>query len=92
MGAQEIINYIVTSEKTPVKLYVKEREGLLLCLTDLLAFMVREPQRCLWRWSESKSVVEPRTRKLLSIYDYRERPSRNSGVPSATHEGRKRTY
>ena len=28
MDAQEIINYIATSEKkTPIKLYVKEREG-----------------------------------------------------------------
>ena len=73
MDAQEIINYIATSKKkTPIKLFVKEREGASVSYGSSRVYGEGASKVVFGDWSELKSVVE--------YFDI-ENDRRNSGVP-----------
>ena len=80
MDAQEIINYIATSEKkTPVKLYVKEREGASVSYGSSRVYGEGTSKVVFGDWSELKSVVEQHA-DAFEYFDI-ENDRRNSGVP-----------
>ena len=80
MDAQEIINYIATSEKkTPIKLYVKECEGASVSYGSSRVYGEGTSKIVLGDWSELKSVVE-QTADAFEYFDI-ENDRRNSGVP-----------
>lgn len=77
MNAQEIINYIATSKKkTPVKLYVKEKEAIdygaakVFGAGDKIVF---------GEWNELKDILEKNRDKIEDIVI--ENDSRNSAIP-----------
>ncbi len=77
MNAQEIINYIATSEKkTPVKLYVKEKESVdygsakVFGVGDKVVF---------GDWKELKPILEQNKDKIADIVIENDR--RNSAIP-----------
>ena len=73
MDAQEIINYIATSKKkTPIKLFVKEREGASVSYGSSRVYGEGASKVVFGDWSELKSVFE--------YFDI-ENDRRNSGVP-----------
>ena len=80
MDAQEIINYIATSEKkTPIKLYVKECEGASVSYGSSRVYGEGTSKIVLGDWSELKSVVEQNA-DAFEYFDI-ENDRRNSGVP-----------
>ena len=80
MDAQEIINYIATSEKkTPIKLYVKEREGASVSYGSSRVYGEGTSKVVFGDWSELKSVVEQNA-DAFEYFDI-ENDRRNSGVP-----------
>ena len=80
MDAQEIINYIATSEKkTPIKLYVKEREGASVSYGFSRVYGEGSSEVVFGDWSELKSVVE-QNEGAFEYFDI-ENDRRNSGVP-----------
>ena len=79
MDAQEIINYIATSEKkTPVKLYVKERENASVFYGSSRVYGEGRSKVVFGDWSELKSVVEQNA-DVFEYFDI-ENDRRNSGV------------
>ena len=77
MTAQEIINYIATAEKkTPVKLYVKEKEPIdygkakVFGASDKIVF---------GDWKELKPIIEANSDKIADIVI--ENDARNSAIP-----------
>jgi 2,3,4,5-tetrahydropyridine-2-carboxylate N-succinyltransferase/tetrahydrodipicolinate N-acetyltransferase len=77
MNAQEIINYIATSEKkTPVKLYVKEKEAV-----DFGAAKVfgAGDKIVFGDWKELKPILEQNADKIEDIVIENDR--RNSAIP-----------
>ena len=80
MDAQEIINYIATSEKkTPIKLFVKEREGASVSYGSSRVYGEGTSKVVFGDWSELKSVVEQNA-DAFEYFDI-ENDRRNSGVP-----------
>lgn len=80
MDAQEIINYIATSEKkTPIKLYVKEREGTSVSYGSSRVYGEGASKVVFGDWSELKSVVGQNA-DAFEYFDI-ENDRRNSGVP-----------
>ena len=77
MNAQEIINYIATAEKkTPVKLYVKEKEPIdfgtakVFGAGDKIVF---------GDWKELGPIIEANSDKIVDIVI--ENDARNSAIP-----------
>jgi len=80
MDAQEIINYIATSKKkTPIKLFVKEREGASVSYGSSRVYGEGASKVVFGDWSELKSVVEQNA-DAFEYFDI-ENDRRNSGVP-----------
>ncbi len=77
MNAQEIINYIATSEKkTPVKLYVKEKEPV--CYGSAKVFGSGD-KIVFGDWKELKPILEANSGKIEDIVI--ENDCRNSAIP-----------